>query len=451
MVDNKPPFDLEAEQILLGGLLIDPEQFSYIDSLIPIGEKIFYATKHKAIYKAMKTLTEENKSFDIILLYNEVHKHNKDITRSELVDIYHSIPTSAMNERYVHHLLEVYSRRKTAEICKNTLHGITIATPLDELLGTLIKEVSNISVVNNDKEASSINEVGLTWWDNYLNNEGKPIPRVLTGWEDLDRYVALMNGTHTIIGARTSMGKTSFAINLCTNVAQQGKKPLFFTMEQTKESVATCYISQISNVDRFNAMTGKLTEDDKKRIMDNAHIWGSDNISSMRIYDRSWSASEVRHKILLERIHRPVDIVVIDFLHNMKPPHGMNREGHEWLRETSQQLEEIAIELNIPIVTLAQLNRKVESREDKRPFLSDIREAGEDNADIVMFIYRDEYYYPDTTNDPGVAEIIISKNRHGKTGTIKLDFIPHSTAFITKKKNYTPVRRQASWTEAYDV
>ena len=375
----------------------------------------------------MENIIKDDKPLEFSLLTTEANKINKDITIADIYKAANATPTGQLCEYYASHISELYAKRKVMESCKVALTDLGNKNVVD-VVGTLEKSITEASAKGKQLYADNISDIALQWWEQYIESEGETGDRIYTGWRDLDKYLAIMPGTHIMIAARTSQGKTSFAINLATNVAKQSKRPIIFTMEQTKESVATCYVAQIAGVDRFRAMTGTMFPHDKKKVSDTAYIWGSNEINNIGIYDKPCNAQEIRHKIIMERQRNPVDMIIVDFLHNMKRPTGYSSEGHEWLRETVMQLEHIALELKVPIVTLAQVNRNVENREDRRPNLSDIREAGEDNIDIALFIYRDEYYNKDS-KDKGVAEIIIAKNRHGKTGMVKLKFINYSTAF----------------------
>ena len=427
MYDLMPPHDLDAELKLIGGILNDKDQYMLVESILPAGAETFYNLRHQALYKAIERILKEDKPLELSLVTTEANKVNQDITIADVYKAESAIPTGELCEYYSSVISELFAKRKVMEACKIALTNIK-DNDVIETVGTLEKSITEASAKGKQLYADNMSDIALSWWERYIDTEGETGDRIYTGWRDLDKYLAIVPGTHMMVAARTSQGKTSFAINLATNVAKQGKRPIIFTMEQTKESVATCYVAQIAGVDRFRAMTGTMFPHDKKKVSDTAYVWGSNEINNIGIYDKPCNAQAIRHKIIMERQRNPVDMVIIDFLHNMKPPTGYSSEGHEWLRETTTQLEHIAVELRVPIITLAQVNRKVEGRDDKRPNLSDIREAGEDNVDIALFIYRDEYYNKDS-RDKGIAEIIIAKNRHGKTGMVKLKFIDYSTAF----------------------
>ena len=427
-IPPSPPHDLAIERSLLGGLIGAPDLFYLVDSILPAGANTFYSTKHQIVYDAIQRLVKHNEPVDIVILFSEIEKISQDITRSDLIDIAKCSCNGAIADKYAIRVAETFHRRQVLSSCRSAIDNILNKVDLSKTIRTLGKQINEITVNDSQTYAASINKIAIKWWDKCLDYKSTGTGRIYTGFKDIDKMIALLPGTHFILGARTSMGKTSFAIQMATNIAMQDKRPLLFSMEQTKESVAACYVSQISSVDRFAAMTNTLTDEQKKQIMDHAHIWGSTKIKNIGLYDKPWSAQDIKHKVITEMAQESVDIIIIDFLHNMKPPAYMKREGHEWLRETTAELEEIAIELKVPVITLAQLSRKVEARNDKRPIISDIREAGEDNADIVAFLYRDDYYNPHTEK-PGIAEFIIAKNRHGQTGTVELMFLNASTEF----------------------
>ncbi len=414
-------YDLNMEKCLLGALINDPNQLSLVESILPVSERTFYNTKYNNIYRTIKKLHEDGKAYDINLLYSEAVKIDDDILLSEITDIMLSSPTGMLSENYAEQVTDMYWRRNITEACHTAIDDVQKVDTV-VVLSNLESTIRSYSQ-KKSFHAQKLSDLADISWENYAS-EKKNIP---TGWKDLDDLVFLRKGMHVIMGARTSMGKTSFAINLATNMAKE-HRPLFFTMEQSASSMADCYVSQISGISRFNYMKGTLSDYEVERVNEHAHIW-KEHADNIGVYDEIMSPDEVRHKIIIEKQNNPVDVVIIDFLHSMKAPQGTNRNSHEWIREAVTQLQNIALEQNVLMITVAQLTRSMNAREDKRPVLTDIREAGEDNTDIVMFIYRDEYYFPETTDKRGVAEIIVAKNRHGKTGTVELKFIHHSTAF----------------------
>jgi replicative DNA helicase len=423
-----PPHDENIEKALLGCIISDPSKFNLVNSIFNDRDNVFYKTLHNHIYKSIKDLMQKDNTFDLNLLYSQIKRYDDDITMSYLIEI--EFPNGMLAEKYAEIVLEHFNARQTIKYCQQAISSIYNGEELLYITGDLRSKLDKTIIDPKNRYSSNIAEDALQTWETYLDEtESKHKNIIHTGWIDIDKVITMKKSHHILIGARTAMGKTSFALNLATNIALQGKRPVFFSMEQSKETMIECYISQISGVSRINFMKGQLSDFEIKRVHDNASIWGSNDIMDIGIYEGTYSPMEIRHKLIVEMKDKPVDVVIIDFLHAMKPPVGYKRDGHEWLREATKQLEELAIELNIVIVTLAQLNRSVDTREDKRPVMTDIREAGEDHADIILFIYRDEYYNPDTS-EPGVAEIIIAKQRHGRTGKIKLRFIDYSTAFI---------------------
>ena len=446
-----PPHDEEMEKSLLGSLLADPEQFSVVDSVINSNPEVFYRIKNKTIYESMQNLIVEYDTFDLPLLYSKVKEKTDEVPASYLSEI--TLPTGYLAEQYAVNLVELYNKRLAILECQNTVVELTsgsdFTTTISSLRGRLDASILNPAF----KFSTNIADDALKFWEDYLDNEKERHNNLIfSGWSVLDNMVTVKKSHHIIVGARTSMGKTSFALSWATSVALQGKRVLFFTMEQSKESLTECYISQLADVPRDHFMKGILTPEDRQKVANTAKTWGSNKLMGLGVYEGTYSAQEIRHKIILELEKKPVDIIYIDFLHAMKPPTGYKRDGHEWLREATKQLEEIAIELNVTIVTMAQLSREVDKRDNKRPVQTDIREAGEDHADTILFIYRDEYYDPET-DDPGIAEIIVSKQRHGPTGTVRLAFIDYSTRFedVHNARDYLDERRGSieSWSASY--
>ncbi len=430
----QPPNDDRVEEGLLGSLLADPEVFSLINSIVT-DEAAFYKTKHRAIYKAIKEVYNDNKTYDVVLIHSKVKEHSDDlsITIPYLSTI--EYPNGLLAERYAIRLMELYNARQTIIQCQKTLSDINDGKDLLEIVSNLKASIDKISMDPSNRPATNIAEDAINVWEKYLDEKDGVENYIPTGWPRLDRYITMKKGHHVLVGGRTGMGKTSFGLNLATNIALMGYRPVFFTMEQSKESMVECYIAQIAGVSRKDFMKGTLSDHEKERVVNTINTWGAKDILNMGIYEGTYSVEQVRHKLITEMAENPVDVVFIDFLHAMKPPRGYKRDGHEWLREASQQLEALAIELNVLIITMVQLNRGVDNRENKRPVLIDIREAGEDNADIVLLLYRDEYYNLNT-EEPGIVEVSIAKQRHGPTGMEKLMFINYSTAFkdIPEKK-----------------
>jgi len=446
------PHSESLEQSLIGSLLSDPEQFPVIDSLLRSNSEVFYRIKHKHIFEAIAELYYENTSYDLPLVYNRVKAKTDDVTASDLSEL--SMPTGYLAESYAEQLVELHNKRVAIQECQNAVVSLSNGGDFTDIVASL-RSALDQSVLNPaNRYSSNIADDALNLWENYLDNEDTIHANVIpTGFSTLDSMTTIKKGHHILVGARTSMGKSSFALSWATNVAQQGKKVIFFTMEQSKNTMVESYISQIAGVSRNRFMRGNLTEEEKEQVKRTVNKWGYSELIPMGLYEGSYAPYEIRHKLVLELEKNPVDIVFIDFLHAMKPPKGYRRDGHEWLREATKQLEEIAIELNVTIVSMAQLSRDVDRRENKRPVITDIREAGEDHADLVLFIYRDEYYYPET-EDAGIAEIIIAKQRHGPTGLIRLAFIDYSTKFtdIANAQEYITAKQNKaeSWSVAYD-
>lgn len=437
-----PPHDFEMEQSLLGCLIADPEQFDIINAILPAAENTFYRINNQYIYKAMQELIKQHGTYDIPLIYSKVKQYTDEIGMSYLSEI--EYPNGLLAEKYAKNIVSLYNARKIIEHCQLSIRNIQDGHDIMSVISNLRKNIDSTVIDVANIKPVNIADHAILVWEEYLDNQEKNVQSLITtGFIDLDRYINIKKSRHVLIGARTSMGKTSFALNLATNMALQGKRIMFFSMEQSKQDTTECYIAQLSDVSRDGFMRGKLSEREQNKVMENAHLWGSPEVMKMNIEDKTYSPMEVRHKLIMEMKDNPIDVVFIDFLHAMKPPAGYKRDGHEWLREATKQLEEIAIELNVAIITMVQLNRNVDNRENKRPVMTDIREAGEDHADIILFIYRDEYYNPNT-EEPGIAEIIIAKQRHGPTGTIKLDFHNHSTAFMNR------TQERKSWSVNYD-
>jgi len=426
------PHSLEAEQAVLGSILIDSRCLSDVIGILRAED--FYLEQNQQIYNAIYTMFNFSQTIDPVTVLDKMKELGvyNDTSRDYLLQLMEITPTAANAVRYANIVRDKAMLRGLADAATDISQIVQeqVGTP-SEILEVAEKK---IYALRKGERGDSLEHIGTTLHKVYdrlteLSESDSAIPGLSSGMRDLDEKINGLNKSDLLLlAARPAMGKTAFALNLCLNVAKKYKQTVaMFSLEMSREQLAMRLLSIESFVDGQKMATGKLTEDEWTKLgMASSALSQTD----IRVDDNpAITVAEMNAK--LRRLDN-LGLVIIDYLQLMTGS-GYGKGGDNRVNvvsDISRSLKIMAKELNVPVVCLSQLSRGPEGRTDKRPMLSDLRESGaiEQDADEVLFLYRDEYYNDDT-EDKGVAECIVSKNRHGEVGTVKLQWIPQYQTF----------------------
>ena len=435
-----PPHSIEGESSVLGGLLLDNAAWDRVGDLLVDAD--FYRSEHKLIYAAVGALINASKPADVITVYEHLQNQGKADEvggLSYLNSLAQYVPSAANIRRYAEIVRERSILRKLVaasdEISTNAFNpqGKTVATILDEAEQKIFKIGEQGSRMKEGFQSMDTLVVSLLDRVTEMAENPNDVTGVPTGFYDLDRMTSgFQAGDLIVLAARPSMGKTALAINIAEHVAlHEGLPVAVFSMEMGASQLAVRIVGSIGRIDQSNLRTGKLTDEEWPRLTE--AIEKLRNISLHIDETPGLTVSELRANARrLAKQCGKLGLIVVDYLQLMSVSSSMSDENRATaVGEISRGLKMLAKELQCPVIALSQLSRGVESRPDKRPMMSDLRESGaiEQDADIIMFIYRDEYYTKEACKEPGVAEVIISKQRNGPTGTVKLAFMNRITKF----------------------
>lgn len=433
-----PPHSIEAESSVLGGLLLDNGAWDRMGDLLVDGD--FYRHEHKLIYSAIGGLINASKPADVITVYEQLQHLGKADEIGGLVylnSLAQYVPSASNIRRYAEIVRERSILRKLVsasdEIATNAFNPQ--GKPVDKILDEAEQKIFNIGEEGTRMKQGfqSMDALVVDLLDRVTEMAENPndITGVRTGFNDFDKMTSgLQPGDMIVLAARPSMGKTSLAINIAEHVAlDEGLPVAVFSMEMGAAQLAVRIVGSIGRIDQGHLRTGKLTDEEWPRLTEaieklrtvSLHIDETPGLSS----------SELRANARrLARQYGRLGLIVVDYLQLMSTSSSGDENRATAVGEISRGLKMLAKELKCPVIALSQLSRGVESRTDKRPMMSDLRESGaiEQDADIIMFIYRDDYYNKES-KEPGVAEVIISKHRNGPTGTVKLAFLKPLTKF----------------------
>ncbi|CAH6874517.1 replicative DNA helicase [Vibrio chagasii] len=427
-----PPHSLEAEQSVIGGLLLDNERWDTVAEKVVA--KDFYSRPHRLIFEAVKDILEESSPLDLITLseHLELREQLEEVGGfAYLVDLAKNTPSAANINAYADIVAQRALVRSLIGVANEIAdsgydpQGRTSEDLLD-LAESKVFAIAEGRASENEgpQNVDSILEKTLERIEILYKTPQDGVTGVDTGFNDLNKKTAGLQGSDLIIvAARPSMGKTTFAMNLCENAAMKQDKPvLIFSLEMPGEQLMMRMLASLSRVDQTKIRTGQLDDEDWARISSTMGILMDKK--NMYIDDSSGlTPTEVRSRARrIAREHDGLSMIMIDYLQLMRVPSLSDNRTLE-IAEISRSLKALAKELNVPVVALSQLNRSLEQRADKRPVNSDLRESGsiEQDADLIMFIYRDEVYNPDSSLK-GIAEIIIGKQRNGPIGSVRLTF-----------------------------
>ncbi|HEX6703189.1 MAG TPA: replicative DNA helicase [Albitalea sp.] len=436
-----PPHSIEAEQSVLGGLLLDNSAWDRAGDLLV--DTDFYRYEHRMIYAAIGGMINATKPADVITVFEHLQSLGKAEECGGMVylnALAQSVPSAANLRRYAEIVRERAVLRKLVaasdQIATNAFNtqGRAVSQILDEAEGMIFKIGEEGSKSKQGFQSMDSLVVQLIDRVNELHENGaEDVTGVRTGFYDLDRMTAgLQPGDLIVLAARPSMGKTAFALNIGEHVAvNEGLPVVVFSMEMGAAQLALRMVGSLGRIDQSNLRTGRLRDDEWGRLSEAVEKLGK--VSMFIDESPALTPSEVRARARRQaRQCGQLGMIIVDYLQLMSGSGGGGDENRATeIGEISRGLKSLAKELKCPVIALSQLNRSVETRTDKRPMMSDLRESGaiEQDADVIMFIYRDEYYTKEACKEPGIAEIIIGKQRNGPTGTCKLTFLKPLTKF----------------------
>ena len=433
-----PPHSIEAESSVLGGLLLDNGAWDRVGDVLIDSD--FYRYEHRLVYAAVGKLVGESKPADVITVHEELQRQGKGEEIGGLAylnALAQYVPSAGNIRRYAEIVRERSILRQLVsasdDIATNAFNpkGRAVATILDEAEGKIFKIGEQSSRMKQGFQGMDSLVVQLLDRVQEMADNPNDVTGVPTGFYDLDRMTAgLQGGDLVVLAARPSMGKTAFAINIAEHVAlNEGLPVAVFSMEMGASQLAVRIVGSIGRIDQSHLRTGRLTDEEWPRLTE--AIERLRNVSLHIDETPGLTPAELRANARrLARQCGKLGLIVVDYLQLMTGSSSGDENRATELGEISRGLKALAKELQCPVIALSQLNRSVEQRTDKRPMMSDLRESGaiEQDADIIMFIYRDDYYNKDS-REPGVAEIIIGKQRNGPTGTVKLAFLKPLTRF----------------------
>ena len=437
-----PPHDLEAEQAIIGSMLTDKD--AVISAIEVLKEEDFYREDNKAIYSAILNLYNRAEPIDIITVKAELEsmgKFEKVGGLEYLAELPEKVPTTANAMKYIKIVEEKSTLRRLIKTANEIIElGYSPTEDVEDVMEGAEKKIFNIMQDKSQKSYTPIKDALVESFTKLeeLYNRKQHITGVPSGFTELDYRTAGFHGSELIlIAARPAMGKTAFALNIASNAALKGNTAVaVFSLEMSKEQLVNRILCSESMVDSNKVRTGKLEEDDWTKL---AGTIGPLSEAEIYIDDTPGiNIMEIRAKCRKLKLEKNIGMVVIDYLQLIQGS-GNRRSGsrEQEISEISRSLKILAKELDVPVIALSQLSRAAEQRPDHRPMLSDLRESGaiEQDADIVMFLYRDDYYNQDSEKKD-IAEVIIAKHRGGSTGTVELLWLGSYTKFVNLERRF---------------
>lgn len=439
MEDNLkvPPNSIDSEQSIIASIILDK------DAIMTVGEILkpedFYSETNKVIYECMLNLNNRLEPIDIVTLSEELKKQEETNDVDKKISYITDLSTTITETGNIKHYAEIIKQksilRKLIKASNEIINlGYSSNTKVEDVLEIAEKKIFDISQERTGEDFKSISSVLLEAYDiieNLFINKSE-ITGITTGFDDLNRKINGFQKTDLLlIAARPAMGKTAFSLNLVLNAALKADASVaVFSLEMSREQLVQRMLSSQSNIELKKLKTGKLSENDWPRIVETMSV-----LSSLKIHiddTPGIKISELRSKCRKLKMEKGLDLVLIDYLQLMEGE-GNNESRQQEISKISRSLKILAKELNCSVVALSQLSRAPEQRADHRPMLSDLRESGaiEQDADIVMFLYRDEYYNQDS-DKKNIGEVIVAKNRHGETGSVELVWFGEIQKFANK-------------------
>ena len=439
--DRTPPQNIEAEQAVLGAIFLEPE------ALVTASERLtsedFYRAAHQRIYSVMIHLAEKGEPVDLVTVTAELQdkKWLEEIGGvSYLSDLANAVPTAANVDYYSQIVEEKSLLRRLIRVATNiAAEGYAEEDEVDTILNEAEKTILEVSHKKNSGAFISIKDVLVEAYDNIeqLQNRTDDITGIPTGFTELDRITAgFQRNDLIIVAARPSVGKTAFALNISQNVATKTDENVaIFSLEMGAAQLVMRMICAEGNIDAQRLRTGSLEEEDWTKL---TMAMGSLSKAGIYIDDTPGiKVNDIRAKCRRLKQEKGLGMILIDYLQLIRGDGRSGENRQQEVSEISRSLKAIARELEVPVIALSQLSRGVESRQDKRPMMSDIRESGsiEQDADIVAFLYRDDYYDKESENKD-IIEIIIAKQRNGPVGTVELAFVKEYNKFVNLERRF---------------
>ncbi|WP_270183007.1 replicative DNA helicase [Alkalihalobacillus sp. CinArs1] len=438
--DRTPPQNIEAEQAVIGAVFLETDALTTATEVLQPED--FYRAAHQKIFSVMIELSEKGEPVDLVTVTSELQDRKllEEIGGvSYLSDLANSVPTAA-NVEYYSKIVEEKSilRRLIRAATDIASDGYAKENEIENLLSEAEKSIMEVSQRKNTGAFISIKDVLVDAYDNIemLQNNTGDITGIPTGFSELDRMTAgFQRNDLIIVAARPSVGKTAFALNIAQNVATKTDENVaIFSLEMGAEQLVMRMLCAEGNIDAQRLRTGALTGDDWQKLtmamgsLSNAGIY-IDDTPGIRVGD-------IRSKCRRLKQEKGLGMILIDYMQLIRG-NGSTENRQQEVSEISRALKGIARELEVPVISLSQLSRGVESRQDKRPMMSDIRESGsiEQDADIVAFLYRDDYYDKESENK-NIIEIIIAKQRNGPVGTVELAFVKEFNKFVNLERRH---------------
>jgi replicative DNA helicase len=431
---NLPHSSIEAEQAVLGAIFLEPEKIEIaLEKLVPSD---FYSVAHRKLFEVMVSLYMDGGTVDLVtvterLLAKGIMDEIGGV--SYLSDLASFSPTAANIEWYMKIVKEKSILRKLKKTCEEIIQSTYSDEPIEEILNLAEKKILEISPESKGSELTLVKDVLV---DTYMHLEdlfyrNEEITGLPTGYIDLDRMTSGLHKTDFIIvAARPSVGKTAFALNVAQNVAKKrGETVAIFSLEMSTQQLVNRMLSSEGNIESKKLRTGQLSDSDWIRL-----TMAMGTLSSIKLYiddTPGITVNEIRSKCRKLKQSSGLGLIVIDYLQLIGGGSAKKENRQQEVSEISRALKALAKELDVPVIALSQLSRSVESRQDKRPMLSDLRESGsiEQDADMVAFLYRDDYYNKDS-EAKNIIEIIIAKQRNGPVGTVELGFLKEYGKFV---------------------
>lgn len=434
------PHSIEAEQSVIGSMLMDKDAIVSASEIVTGDE--FYQHQYGVMFETMVELFNEGKPVDLVTLQNRLKEKDvpPEVSSLEFVrDIITTVPTSANVKSYAAIVREKAVLRRLIKVNEEIANTCYLGKDnLEEILAHTEKSIFDLLQTRSSGEFVPIRRVALNVLENIekASRTKETVTGVPTGFIDLDyKTSGFQPSDFVLIAARPSMGKTAFVLNVVDHVAvRKGVPCMVFSLEMSKEQLVNRMLSMESNVDSQKLRTGSLTDSDWDAVVEGIGIIGN---SKLIIDDTPGiSITELRSKCRKMKLEYGLGLVIIDYLQLMSGSgKGGGENRQQEISEISRSLKALAREMSAPVIALSQLSRACETRQDHRPMLSDLRESGaiEQDADVVMFLYRDDYYNKDT-EDKDIAEVIIAKQRNGPIGTVNLVWMPQFTKFANATK-----------------
>lgn len=441
MIDRVPPQNIEAEQAVLGAMMIDREAISKATELLRDND--FYRQDHRAVFQVIVDLFNSNQAVDMVTVTEALKRAGKleDVGGIQFITyLANAVPTAA-NVSYHAKIVEEKSllRQLISVSTQIAGSGYEGSEDVNTLLDNAERMILGVSERKISRDFAPIKEVVMSAVDRIdeLYNKKGGITGLATGFIDFDHLTSGLQPSDLIlIAARPSMGKTALVLNMAQNIAIREKKAVaFFSLEMSKEQLVQRMLCSEASIDSSRLRIGELEDKDWEKL-----IWAADGLSQAQIFiddTPGITVMEMRAKARRLKVEHDLQLVVIDYLQLMQGSGKKNSENRQQeLSDISRSLKALARELNVPVIALSQLSRSVESRQSKRPMLSDLRESGalEQDADLVGFLYREDYYDRDTENK-NITELIIAKHRNGPVDTVKLFFHKQFTRFANLAKS----------------